>query len=213
MNKLLELARAKLGSGYIWGAMGEQLTADKLQWFENTFGIQHYINSSFNATKWIGKQVFDCSGLVQWCLTQLGCMNQDKINAQMFYDICEPVAKPFLIPGDLVFIKPSGQEIDHIGIYAGNGQTIEAMGTAYGVVEGDVNRFNVFGRLKFNLEGTNMDWKAILEKVSANSTDWENAITVAVNAANADGNLGALEIFKFLPDIIVKIYKGGSQNV
>lgn len=55
-------------------------------------------------------------------------------------------------------------------------------------------------------EVVKMTWKEILEKVSANPTDWENAITTAANAANADGNLGALEIFKYLPALIEKIY-------
>jgi len=106
-----------------------------------------------------------------------------------------------------VFIKTIYGDIDHIGIYSGNGQTVESRGTVYGVVQGDVSRFNVYGRLKFTgLDVVNLDWKQIIEKVSSNPTDWENAITVAVNAAKADGNLGALEIFQFLPQLIEKTY-------
>jgi peptidoglycan L-alanyl-D-glutamate endopeptidase CwlK len=52
-----------------------------------------------------------------------------------------------------------------------------------------------------------LDWKEILQKVASNPAEWENAINVAVAAAKADGNLGALEIFKFLPELIEKIYK------
>lgn len=51
-----------------------------------------------------------------------------------------------------------------------------------------------------------LDWKEILRKVASNPAEWENAIIVAVNAAKADGDLGALEIFKFLPELIEKIY-------
>lgn len=50
-------------------------------------------------------------------------------------------------------------------------------------------------------------WTEILEELSANPTDWQNAINVAVNAANADGDLGALEMFKYLPALIEKIYR------
>jgi N-acetylmuramoyl-L-alanine amidase len=51
-----------------------------------------------------------------------------------------------------------------------------------------------------------MNWKDILNKVSANPDDWEKAITTAMNAANADGSMGDLEIMKFLPALIEKIY-------
>lgn len=49
-------------------------------------------------------------------------------------------------------------------------------------------------------------WNEILDKVSTETDSWKNAITVAVNAAKADGNLGALEIFEWLPDLIEKVY-------
>jgi len=51
-----------------------------------------------------------------------------------------------------------------------------------------------------------LTWKEIIKKVASAPDEWENAITVAVNAAKADGNLGALEQFKFLPELIEKIY-------
>ena len=51
-----------------------------------------------------------------------------------------------------------------------------------------------------------LDWKEILKEVASSSGEWENAINVAVNAAKAEGDLGALEIFKYLPELIVKIY-------
>lgn len=52
-----------------------------------------------------------------------------------------------------------------------------------------------------------MNWKEILEKVSEQSPDWEKAITTAQNVAIADGNLGDLEIFKYLPQLIEKVYE------
>jgi len=51
-----------------------------------------------------------------------------------------------------------------------------------------------------------MDWKTIVQKVANSPDAWENAINTAVAAAQADGNLGDLEIFKFLPTLIEKIY-------
>jgi N-acetylmuramoyl-L-alanine amidase len=52
-----------------------------------------------------------------------------------------------------------------------------------------------------------LTWEQILEKVSANPAEWKESIKVAVNAAKAEGDLGALEMFKFLPELIEKIYE------
>ena len=51
-----------------------------------------------------------------------------------------------------------------------------------------------------------LNWKEIIAEVASNPVEWENAINVAVSAAKAEGDLGALEIFKFLPELIEKIY-------
>ena len=51
-----------------------------------------------------------------------------------------------------------------------------------------------------------MDWLDVIKKVTDSPEKWEKAIITAVNAAKADGDLGPLEIFKFLPDLILKIY-------
>ena len=149
MNKLLALAKTKIGCGYVWGSQGEMLTAEKLQWFEKTFGKEHYVFGTSDASKWIGKQVFDCSGLVLWCLQQLGFITASQdYNASMFYhQLCTPLTKSQLVPGDLVFI--STNNICHIGIYAGNDKTVEAKGTSAGVVEGNLSSFDLYGRLKF----------------------------------------------------------------
>lgn len=53
-----------------------------------------------------------------------------------------------------------------------------------------------------------LDWKEIIYKVASNPEQWEAAINAAVNMAKADGDLGALEILKYLPDLIEKIYRG-----
>ena len=63
-------------------------------------------------------------------------------------------------------------------------------------------RYFVFGK-----DEANMDYEQIIEKVSSGAAEqWKKAIETAVNAAKADGNLGDLEIFKFLPELIVKVY-------
>jgi peptidoglycan L-alanyl-D-glutamate endopeptidase CwlK len=51
-----------------------------------------------------------------------------------------------------------------------------------------------------------LTWEEIISKASSNPSEWKNAIEVAVSAAKADGDLGALEIFKYLPELIMKIH-------
>lgn len=50
------------------------------------------------------------------------------------------------------------------------------------------------------------EWKEIIKKVASDPDKWEKGIETAVNAAKADGDLGALEIFKYLPHLIEKVY-------
>ncbi|MGE5631694.1 MAG: N-acetylmuramoyl-L-alanine amidase family protein [Caulobacteraceae bacterium] len=52
-----------------------------------------------------------------------------------------------------------------------------------------------------------LNWKEILRTVASNPEAWEKGINAAVAAAKADGDLGVLEIFKYLPELIEKIYK------
>jgi cell wall-associated NlpC family hydrolase len=156
VNKLLALATTKIGCGYVWGAQGEMITDQKLKWFEDTFGVSHYVFKNVNASKWIGKQAFDCSGLVLWCLQQLGVLanNRDYSAAGFYTELCTPITKTQLVPGDLAFCKNSSG-IYHIAIYAGNNKTVEAKSTSYGVVSGTLNSgFNVFGRLKLKVGDT-----------------------------------------------------------
>jgi hypothetical protein len=162
MNKLLELARTKLGAGYIWSAQGQVLTEKLLKDFISWHGESHYLftdsQGTVNARKWLGKQCFDCSGLVLWCLQELGVMNKkDDYDAATFYHKwCNPITLSSLLPGDLVFRRNSVAQIVHIGIYNGGNTVVEAKGTRYGVVIGDIKDFNLYGRLKFNLEENKM---------------------------------------------------------
>jgi hypothetical protein len=208
MNKLVEIARTKLGCGYVWGAQGELLTPEQLEEFKFKFGEKHYnLNDGTKADKWLGKQVFDCSGLILWCLQQLRYLPSEvDYNADMFYKmLCTKISKSDLIPGDLVFIKDIYGDMEHIGIYQGDGKTIEAMGTKFGVIEGNADRFNAFGRLRYDLEVA-MTYKEIIEKCAGSAPRWEKAIETAVAAAKSQGDLGDLEIFEFLPQLIEKIY-------
>ena len=147
-KKFLELIRSKLGCGYVYGAQGEVMTKSLLDTLIKRFGRSHYYFDGYSAEKWLGKECYDCSGLIVWALEQLGLIRTD-LTADGLYQLCEPVQKSKLEVGDLVFYQNSNGYKTHVGVYIGNGRVIHARGTAYGVVETELfASFTVFGRLK-----------------------------------------------------------------
>lgn len=158
-KKFLELIRSKLGCGYVYGAQGEILIKVLLDTLINRFGRSNYYFDGYSAEKWLGKECFDCSGLIVWALQQLGLLTTD-LTADGLYRICKPISRAALEPGDLVFYQNESGYKNHVGVYIGNGRVIHARGTAYGVVETELfASFTAFGRLKvFSLEQKKPHW-------------------------------------------------------
>jgi peptidoglycan endopeptidase LytE len=68
---------------------------------------------------------FDCSGLVQWVLGQLGVTVGHDAAGQ--YGVGDPVPSDQLAPGDLVFFANTYMPgITHVGVYVGNGEFVDA---------------------------------------------------------------------------------------
>jgi cell wall-associated NlpC family hydrolase len=72
---------------------------------------------------------FDCSGLVQYVFAQVGIHLPHYTVAQWNYPGAVPVSKNQLQPGDLVFFNG----LDHVGIYIGYGDFIDAPHTGANV--------------------------------------------------------------------------------
>lgn len=70
---------------------------------------------------------FDCSGLMVACY-QLNGLNLPRTSREQF-QVGEPVERGRLMRGDLVFFAPPGAEVNHVGIYVGDGAFIHAPGT------------------------------------------------------------------------------------
>lgn len=149
----IDLVSSKVGCGYVWGAQGETLTSEKLQWFKNTFGASHYdfyeSGNHISASKWLGKQVFDCSGLVVWALQKMNLIssNQDYTAQGLFGSLCYEVSKANVKPGDL-FFRQDGGNIYHVGVVVNGGQVVEARGTSSGVIQRALPNAERFGRIK-----------------------------------------------------------------
>ena len=72
---------------------------------------------------------FDCSGYVSWVINQSGAGSVGRQTAQGLYNLCTPVSKSNLKPGDLVFFTgtySSPNPVTHVGIYVGGGRMIHA---------------------------------------------------------------------------------------
>lgn len=71
-----------------------------------------------------GPDRFDCSGLTQYVYGNLGVslprVSRQQAGAGVHVD------RENLAPGDLVFFRISGNAIDHVGIYLGDGEFIHA---------------------------------------------------------------------------------------
>lgn len=81
----------------------------------------------------------DCSGFVQSIFREYGYELPRVAEDQAQYGTKIPVEDAQ--PGDLVFYARNGY-IYHVVLYAGDGKTIEAKGTKYGIVQDDLNTEN-----------------------------------------------------------------------
>lgn len=133
-NKVYNMMKLQLGSPYIYGGSGEQITQSLLNSFKGTFS-SHASRGFYDIdSKYInrGYKAFDCSGLIQWAFNQvgvnLGRSTYDQINAGV------EVSKSNVKPGDLLFYKDLG----HVGMYIGNGKWIESPNKGKNVREASV---------------------------------------------------------------------------
>lgn len=128
------------GWGYVYGTYGsvldETLLASKIsQYPDEVGGYEDFIRQN-----WLGGRTADCVGLIKgygWyntetARTQIGANGMPDIGADTMYE--NAAEKGTIdtipeIPGLAVWHE------GHIGIYIGNGEVIEAMGTQYGVVK------------------------------------------------------------------------------
>ena len=65
---------------------------------------------------------FDCSGFVSYVLTNSGLVNTGRLGAQGLYNVCTPVSRANVKPGDLVFFTGTYDTpgVSHVGIYVGD---------------------------------------------------------------------------------------------
>jgi len=130
----------KSGWGYVWGTYGSVLTDSlfsyKLEQYPD--GVGSY--EDFIRENWLGGRTTDCVGLIKgygWLdpdtlAISYGTNGMPDVGADQMYNnatVKGDISTMPDTPGLAVWHK------GHIGVYIGNGEVIEAMGTRYGVVK------------------------------------------------------------------------------
>ena len=79
-----------------------------------------------------GDDLFDCSGLVTWCLWKCGGADlRNQFNSQRLYRTCVEYKKgDEPQPGDLAFYGHSDKQIIHVAILVSRGRVISASGAS-----------------------------------------------------------------------------------
>lgn len=119
-QRAVQVAEAKIGVPYIWGGGG-------------TNGPSGSATAPPNQ---VGEPGFDCSGLVQYAFAQaqvaLPRTAQDQFNyVQSHSTITMTISQ--LQPGDLVFFSDNEPGVNHVAIYLGDGNIIQAPQTGQDV--------------------------------------------------------------------------------
>lgn len=129
--------------GYIWATAGETWTAAKQKNLVAKYNSDpnKYSDLATGAqygSKWVGRKVADCSGLVKWALAQLGMKGIYHGSNSQFNKNCYKVGKieaGVKIPvGALIFTGKEKGQHNHVGVLVSETCVCEAKGTTAGVV-------------------------------------------------------------------------------
>ena len=134
---LAEYAIAQLGRPYWWGCFGQR--ADGALYAQKKSQYPGYYTAADFPSQY-GQKVHDCVGLIKgylWCSGPDGAPEYNAaqdVAVEGLYGKCSRKGSITTLPdtpGVCVFMANMG----HVGVYIGNGEVVEAMGHAYGVVK------------------------------------------------------------------------------
>lgn len=125
-------------AGYVWGGRGKVYTKQEADFlFKNyktsTYDKKYYYTTSME--RWQNKIVVDCSGMIQ--AFRIKHFDGKDATAQGLYEQCTKKGTIDTLPknlrGVLLFKQYSGK-MGHVGVYGGDGTTIESLNSTKGVV-------------------------------------------------------------------------------
>lgn len=146
VNARQAVAKYKAQGLKAWGTYTSGLYKNFLQGNTKAAGVSGGAGFVDEAKKFLGTPYvwggdkpggFDCSGLVQYALEQIGLKNVPRTSEEQWAWV-QKIKRSQLEPGDLVFYAGSdgtAASPGHVAIYAGNGQIIQAPHTGADVDE------------------------------------------------------------------------------
>lgn len=201
---------SRRGCGYAFGSYGQMCTPSLIAGLK-TKNPQESSNLDISLSKWNGRYVCDCSGLIKWFLLKKGVTRCDTNANGMYRYWCSetstqmPRAGYLPGPGYTVVFRISGGKAVHIGIYIGHNKIIEAKGCQYGVVvtEYNPNDWHAWGMLAW-VDRTKNDF------------DFENVPAYSNASQYSNYNLGSDEgvsgIQSYSAPTSTIVFKEGDSN-
>ena len=134
-DQIVRFAKSKIGCGYVWSGEGQILTEDEINYLHNQYPDEVDPNV---VSRWLGKQVYDCSGLVMKAFETIEISlyhNAHYAWSETNWAEKGPIAN---YPRDKVCIlyryNSEKERMVHTGIYIGGNRFIHAKSSADGVV-------------------------------------------------------------------------------
>jgi cell wall-associated NlpC family hydrolase len=130
---VIDWVLSKKGSGYAFGSSGQRLTKKLYEELRRKYGK----NFNNNTKKWLYKEVYDSAGLVKKAFEQAGIKLPHGATSSWKNGDWKEKGDIKHMPSNQVCVlyRRGSDGMVHTGIYLGNGNVIEAKGSAYGVVE------------------------------------------------------------------------------
>ena len=120
--------------GAVWNTMQPQLAyAEEYSSLRGNIIENAYllVGTPFKMGGSFPSEGFDGSGYVQYVFGESGIALPRTVDEQ--YDVGRRIGKDDLLPGDLVFYGNSRGKINHVAMYIGNGQVINAASRRSGI--------------------------------------------------------------------------------
>lgn len=152
-DALVRYAVNAVGGGYCWGADGQVCSPAVRQELANRTSNTETRNNLLGlCAKWDGKKIWDCSGLFRGAWRTL--LKYRSGGATGIYNTwCSMTGTIDTLPDEpgIAVFRGTPNNMEHVGLYIGGGEVIDARGSAKGVMRGTLEsygRWTHWGRLE-----------------------------------------------------------------
>lgn len=139
---VVDYCESRIGSGYIWGTSGQMCTQALIEQQKKAY--PEYVDENV-VKKWIGKQVYDCAGFTRMAmLNAAGIKIVSGATSQWNKTNWAQKGTIDSLPKDKVCLlyRWNGSNMQHTGVYCGNGYFIDARGSNTGVVKNKLGTYS-----------------------------------------------------------------------